>query len=178
MRALRVLVLVVVATTLLAGIASAPVRAAGAVRSGSIVSGTGETPASPWIRGMEGCVGAPACSAWLQSGCHPALAGQRPGLQASIVDVESLAGKGTYRVLTVQGGVPINWGDFMVQLWTGTEELGTRGVWCTEIVRSRLTSWECARRHPFVCTFRIPGNARWMTITSSPDNVNINWTLV
>lgn len=177
MRVNRLLILVV-AAAVLAVVPASPARAAGAVRSGSIVSGTGESPVSPWVRGMEGCVGAATCSAWLQSGCHPALAGQNPGVHASIVDVGTLAG--TERVLTVRGGIPINWGDFMVQFWTPTEALGSAGVWCAEILRSRLTSWECTRypfHHPFRCTFRIPSDARWMTISSSPDNVNLNWAL-
>lgn len=172
----RKLVLVAMAAALLAVVPYSPVRAAAPVRSGTIVSGTGETPVNFWVRGMEGCVGAPACSAWLQSGCHPALAGKNPAVHASIVDVGKLAG--TDRVLTVDGGVPINWGYFIVQFWTPTVDLGSSGVWCHEVVRGRLSSWECAPRHAISpCPIRIPADARWMTITSSPDNMNINWKL-
>lgn len=176
MLTVRKVVLVALAAALLAVVPLAPARAAAPVRSGSIVSGTGETPVNPWVRGMEGCVGAPACSAWLQSGCHPALAGSNPAVHASIVDVGKLAG--TDRVLTVQGGIPINWGRFTVQFWTSTEDLGSAGIWCDEIAPGRLRSWECApvyRISP--CPLRIPHGARWMTITSSPDNMNINWKL-
>jgi hypothetical protein len=161
------------AIALMATVQSAsPVRAEGPLRSGTIVSGTGESPANFWVRGMEGCVGAPACSAWLQSACHPALAAQDPAVHASIVDVADLADDVTQRVLDVRDGIGINWGHFIVQFWTGT--VLARWHYCGEIVDRRLTSWQCGGA---LCTFRIPSDARWMTITSSPDNTNIRWTL-
>ena len=172
----RRFILVALSAALVAVAPFSPARAATPLRSGTIVSGTGESPASPWVRGMEGCVGAPACSAWLQSGCHPGLAGRNPSVHASIVDVGKLAD--TDRVLRAQGGVPINWGRFVVQFWTGTEDLGSAGVWCQEIVGARVSSWQCAPRYAISpCTLRIPRNAKWMTISSSPDNMNINWNL-
>lgn len=142
------------------------------LRSGSIISGTGQSPANFWVRGMEGCVGAPACSAWLQSACQPALAGQNPALHASIVDVGDLADNTTSRVLDVRSGIGINWGGFIVQFWTETK-IPDPWQYCDEVTRSRLNSWECGA----LCTFRIPRDAKWMTITSKPDNTNIDWTL-
>lgn len=180
MRRLRTLILVGVAAALLAAVASSPARAAGPSRTGTIVGGIGETPVSLWVRGADGCVGAPTCAAWLQSACHPDLAEKDPAVHASIVDVESLADGVTERVLDVHGGVGINWGYVVVQFWTET----TLGVqppstwigpweWCGELFASRVRAWECRDD----CRFRIPVDAKWMTITSSPDNTNITWAL-
>ena len=149
-------------------------RGDGTLRSGSIVSGTGQSPANFWVRGMEGCVGAPACSAWLQSACRPGLAGKNPAVHASIVDVGRLADGVTERVLDVRPGVGLNWGHFVVQFWTGTNL--SRFDYCRELVRGQFWSWECGYRTG-LCRFTIPKGARWMTITSSPDNTNVHWTL-
>src|SRR5687767_8808274 len=107
---LRELAFAALAAALIAAVPFSPVHAAAPVRSGTILSGTGETPANPWVRGLEGCVGAPACSTWLQSGCAPALAGANPTLHASIVDVTDLADDGTSRLLRVHRDVGVNGG--------------------------------------------------------------------
>src|SRR5688500_20387211 len=133
MSTVRKLVLALLAAKLLALASCSPVSAATPLRAGTIVSGTGESPANVWVRGMEGCVGAPACSAWLQSGCSPALAGQDPALHASIVDVADLAD--TDRVLRFQSGIGINWGSVIIQFWTETA-LGD--YFCDEITTSRI----------------------------------------
>ena len=148
----------------------APVRADEPVRSGTIVSGTGSSPANFWVRGMEGCVGAPACSAWLQSGCEPALAGADPALHASIVDVADLAG--TEREFDVRGGVGINWGRVVLQFWTDGSENPMAALWCEELFAT-ASRWECA----YGCTLPLPAGAKFMTISSGPDNTNIHWTL-
>lgn len=160
---------------LLAALASpvavpSPVRAEEPVRSGTIVSGTGATPVNFWVRGMEGCVGAPTCSAWLQSGCEPALAGADPALHASIVDVAELAG--TERDLDIRGRVGINWGYVIVQFWTDGSENPMAALFCQEVFAKPLR-WGC----DYGCTVRIPADAKFMTVTSSPDNTNIYWTL-
>ena len=171
MRTTRRLILIALTAALLAvGPSLSPVRADGALRSGTIVSGTGQSPANFWVRGMDGCVGAPACSAWLQSACDPALSGQSPAVHAAIVDVEDLAD--TERVLRVQDGLGLNWGGVMVQFWTGTNV----GSWdyCMEIGGGRSSIREYAR---VGYSLRVPADAKWMTITSNPDNTNVAWTL-
>ena len=145
-------------------------RAAEPIREGTILSGTGQSPANFWVRGMEGCVGAPTCSVWLQSGCEAALAGADPALHASIVDVAELAG--TERELDVEDGVGLNWGRVIVQFWTDGSENPMAALYCEELF-ARPSRWDCV----FGCTVRIPPGAKFMTVTSSPDNTNIHWTL-
>lgn len=176
----RQLAFAALAGTLLAAVAFSPVRAAAPVRSGTILSGTGETPANPWVRGMEGCVGAPACSAWLQSGCAPALAGADLALHASIVDDADLADGVTERRLTVHRGVGLSGGPLTVQLWSRSDEwdmidepAGLDGQWCWELLADRL---EC-RAFPNGCSLVIPADAEFMTITARPDGTSRTWTL-
>lgn len=175
----RLVVLAGVLTTLAGPVAlPSAVRADEPVRSGTILSGTGETPVSFWVRGAEGCVSTPACTAWLQSGCSPALASPDPAAQAAIVDIEEVVDTNPDRVLEVRAGIGVNLGDFLVQFWTGSGPVGTWNF-CAEIFEGRKTSWEC-RRAGFVdrtCTLQIPYWAKWMTITSSPDNTDLDWTL-
>ena len=116
---------------------------------------------------MEGCVGAPTCSAWLQSMCSSTLAGQNPAVHASIVDVAELAYEDTERTLRVRGEIGINWGTFMVQFWDG---------WCNEIASGRIYGRHCAEKYK-VCRFHIPSGAKWMTISPTPDNMSISWAL-
>lgn len=159
-------------------------RANQTLRSGTIVSGTGETVANPWVTGMEGCVGAPTCSAWLQSGCAPALAGADPALHTSIVDVADLADGVTPRVLRTRRGVPISGGGtLVVQFWTRSDQwdfidepAGLDGERCWELLDDRLTWPECPS---FVegCTFRIPAAAEFITISAEPDTTEHTWTL-
>ena len=157
---------------------SAPVRADEPLRSGTILSGASETPINPWVRGMEGCVGAAMCSAWLQSGCAPALAGADPASQAAIVDVADLADGVTTRYLSVT--------DAVVQFWTTDdtwdavdEPVGLDGERCWELAAHRLTPYEpCARSFSGNgCAFHIPEDAKFMTITSRLDWAILEWTL-
>lgn len=154
------------------------VRAGDPLRSGTIVSGTGATGGSPgW--GMDGCVGAPTCWAWYMSACDSRLAGQDPATMSSIVDIEEVVDANPDRILEVRDGVGLNWGQFRVQFWTETGHPGGQGA-CREILEGRLTSWDCQRSRNYSqtrCELRIPYYAHWMTITSSPDNTNIHWTL-
>ena len=152
-----------------------PGRAEETLRSGTILGGTGETPASLYVRGMEGCVGAPTCATWLQSACHPALAGSDPALHAAIVDVGDLADGVTERVLELRRGVGLNWGHFIVQFWYETRLFVWE--WCGEILDRRMSNWDRGTYRGDVWTFHIPRGAKWMTITSSPDNTNIRWRL-
>lgn len=149
------------------------VRADEPLRSGTILSGQGETPANVWVRGMEGCVGVPTCSAWLQSGCAPALAGVDPALQAAIVDVADLADGVTVRRIEVEDDVSLNGFPRMLQFWTGTwDVLGAKG--CKELLAHRLDRWDGWHG---AYTFRIPAGATFMTISSSTDTTHAVWTL-
>ena len=179
----RLVVLALVAALLAAPLSA---RANPPVRSGTIVSGTGETPANPWIRGMEGCVGAPTCSAWLQSGCAPALAGADPALHASIVDVADLADGVTARSLQRQYDIGLSGGPLIVQFWTRSDEwdvidepAGLDGEWCWELLANRITSQTCEQSVPDGCvgSFRIPAAAEFMTISKNPDSTTVTWTL-
>ena len=172
----RVGVLAAIASLLLT--LSPTTRAAEAVRSGTIVSGTGATGGTPgW--GMEGCVGAPTCWAWYMSACDSRLAGQEPATMSAIVDIEDVVDAKPHRVLEVTDGAGLNWGSFRVQFWTETGHPGGQG-YCKEIEGSRFNSRYChhGRDVGYIrCEFVIPYWAKWMTITSSPDNTNIDWTL-
>lgn len=151
-------------------------RAAEAVRSGTISGGVGETPISPWVRGMEGCVGAPSCSAWLQSGCAPELTGVDPAVQAAIVDVGDLADSGE-RTLSIRPELVVFGARYTVQFWTESHLL-MRWDWCYELLDLRFRSWECGRGGDvYDCQFRIPAEAKWMTITSTPENALTSWSL-
>jgi hypothetical protein len=172
----RLLVFVAMAA-LLPAIPSS-VRAEEPLRSGTIVGGVGETPVSLYVRGMEGCVGAPTCAAWLQSACHPAVAGADPALHAAIVDVGDLADGLTERTLEFRPGPGLNWGRFIVQFWDRTYlAFSGRSEWCSELLASRMNNWERGTYRGYHWTFEIPRGAQWMTITSSPDNTNIRWEL-
>ena len=176
----RTLVFVAVAAALVTLAPLSSVRAAAASRTGTILSGTGETPANPWVRGMEGCVGAPTCAAWLQTGCAPALADAEPALHASIVNVAELADGVTERRLEVHRGAGLSGGPLIVQLWARSDEwdvidepAGLDGQWCWELLAFRLT----CRGFPDGCSFRIPADAAFMTISARPDGTHRRWTL-
>jgi hypothetical protein len=147
-----------------------PAHAAAESPSGTILSGTGSSPVTVWPPGMDGCVGAPTCSAWLRSGCRPALASKKVAVHAAIVDVEKFAGDARTHGLFVWGGAGINWGYVIVQFWTGPRRPGSV---CHEILRRRLNVWYGS----VTGRFSVPSNARWMTITSSPDNTQLDWAL-
>lgn len=176
-RTTRALAVIGVLTALAGAVAlSTPGRAGEPLRSGTIISGTGETPVSFWVRGAEGCVSTPNCSAWLQSGCDPALTGINPGPQSAIVDIEDVVDANPDRTLEVHDRFGINSGDFLVQFWTETGPLG-RWDFCEEVLDARVSSWVCERTDAARCEIRIPYFAKWMTITSSPDNVYLDWEL-
>lgn len=152
------------------------VRAEEPQRSGTIHGGVGETPISPWVRGMEGCVGAPFCSAWLQSGCAPELTGVNPAVQAAIVDVGGLADS-RERTLLIRPELVVFGARYTVQFWTESHLL-MRWDWCQEILDLRFRSWDCGRASMgFDCRVRIPPDAKWMTITSTPENALTSWSL-
>lgn len=168
----RLVVLVGILAALAAPMLPSPVRAEEPLRSGTLVSGASETPANPWPRGFEGCLGAATCSVWLQSGCPPALAGADPALQAAIVDVADLADGVTMRTLNVVG--------LVVQFWR-EGGFGLDGQGCDELLADRLSSTEDCKRLSTRsgCTFRIPAAATFMTITGRPDYLPPigEWTL-
>lgn len=153
------------------------------LRSGTIVSGVGETQVSLYVRGMEGCAGAPTCAAWLQSACHPALVGTDHAVHAAIVDVAELADGTTERTLEFdRGTAALSPGHFIVQFWDHTylAVSGGEWEWCSEILDRRMSNWDGATSGTMrgdSWTFEIPERAHWMTITSSPDNLVINWQL-
>jgi hypothetical protein len=140
------------------------------VLSGSIVSGTG------WVLdGLTGgCQISPECAAWLQSGCDQTLELRNPGLTASIVDVDELAdGPPIERVFRFgPSDAGLVWGGVQLQFWSSD---------CVEIPRTRWRSTDCRGDETGVdCSslrFRIPPEAKWMTVTGYQDNVNLAWTL-
>jgi hypothetical protein len=141
------------------------------LRSGRII--TAVAPSSQWdvdeSNLLDGCMAAPECVAWRLSGCSPSLAGRNPGIHASIVDVADLADGTTVRGFGFASDGPVlDWG------WV-TVEFGSAD--CLPIgARRRLDSsrcWAAGCSRGVV----IPENARWMTITSRQDNINIVWTL-
>ncbi len=163
--------LVLTAIPILLVVAPPSVRADEPLRSGTIHGGVGETPISPWVRGAEGCVSAAACSAWLQSGCAPQLAGANPAFQAAVVDVGELADN-SERTLTLRGELIVFGARYTVQFWT------VGAYWCEEILELRFRSWECGLSSTATeCQFRLPRHAKWMTITASPESAKMSWTL-
>ena len=104
-----------------------------------------------------------------------------PAIQASIVDIVDLSDGATMRTLDLRGGrgsgvAVVNWGDFVVQFWKFEEQMLGPFDLCEEI--GRFTSWVCHGRATAIsCTFPIPSDAKWMTISSSPENIEIEWTL-
>jgi hypothetical protein len=184
MRTTRGLVLVALTAAVLAlGPAFSPVRAQwGALRSGTIVGGTGLELAGgqPWEQPeaeRSGCEYAVDCLAWLQSGCNPALAGHDPVLTASIVDVGDLADGTTTRSLRLEAPSLPPWGLYpgaVVQFWrqdcTGT---GAK-------LHSLGSDSKCHGSAPagrVRCTFAIPAGARWMTLSGYVTTVQLSWVL-
>ena len=113
-------------------------------RSGTILSGLSGLHHSALI----GCEMAPDCRAWLATDCDPDLTGRDPAVSASIEDVGDLAGLGRTWILEHAPGAAADTG---VQFWRND---------CTEIRKARWSS------EPFMdTTLRIPGSAKWMTVT-------------
>ena len=141
-----------------------------AVRSGSILSGTG------WFLDVQmgGCQVSPECAAWLETDCNDALAGWDPGATASIVDVDELADGHTKRVFQYGSGDPLGpaYGGVQLQFWNSN---------CVEVSDMRWRSTDCdgdaSGRDCKSKRFRIPTSVRWMTVTGYQDNVNLAWTL-
>ena len=172
-RGFRLAVLAGVLASLAISLAApSPGRAGAPLRSGTIVGGVGETPVSPWVRGMEGCVGAPSCSAWLQSGCSPLLSSGDAAVQAAVVDVRDLADN-RERTLSLTPHIVIFGARYTVQFWTNSDD-PLSGGWCGEILglRFSVVAGPYARS-----SLRVPPEARWMTITSSPENLKTTWRL-
>jgi hypothetical protein len=147
-----------------------PSQAAGTtLRSGTIV--TGWQPMAPHrgIQGMvadfDGCRNSLECRAWLKSGCNQALVGRNPAVMTSIVDVSGINDGRTYRAFDTYSRAGIRWGLTIVQFYSPRcREMRSRQVW-------RRGWWAGAQ------WFEIPASARWMTVSSSQDNVNMRWTL-
>ena len=186
MRTTRGLILVAVTAAVLAlGPALSPALAArAALRSGTILGGAGVELAGgdPWEqRAAErsGCTYALDCLAWLRSGCSPALAGHDPVLTASIVDVSDLADGTTPRLLEMRAPSIPPWGLYpgvVIQFWRGD---------CTTIPGSKLHSIgeDATSCDGYVgggfgsCTFPIPAEAEWMTLSGYATMVGLSWTL-
>jgi hypothetical protein len=168
-----------------AAIWSAEPSAAGPkpVRSGTIVGGTGLELAGgqPWENPAlerSGCEYALDCLEWLHSGCNPALAGHDPVLTASIVDVGDLADGRTRRSLHTAAPKIPPWGLWpgaVVQLWRHN---------CTEIQsakRHTIGSDSSCEWDPYPSVrcraFRIPTDAKWMTLSGYGTTVQLTWTL-
>lgn len=150
-------------------ITALPSAAAGKpLRSGTILTGSGWFVES-WV---GGCQMAPECQAWIQSDCAPELTGREPALTASIENVSELADGRTRRPFRFGRAAPAGlvWGAVVVQLWRKN---------CTEIRGARWRSSDCDPSGGLCRSTRLllPRSAEWMTVTSTPDNVNILWVL-
>ena len=164
----------IISATIFLALILTPVQRAAAgnepARSGTIVGGSG------WfVEGqVGGCQLAPDCAAWVQSDCDPALTEREPAWMASIVDVAELADGRTRRIFEWGAGDPwgLMWGGTVVQFWQED---------CTEMRGHRWRSTDCdgdaTGRDCWSTTIRIPLYAKWMTVSSSPDNLNVSWTL-
>ena len=182
MRKTRGLLLVAVtAVVLAAGLVLSPARAEEPpLRSGTILGGTGVKtgggdPWEPPAAQRSGCEHALECLAWLQSGCNPALTGHDPVLTASIVDVGDLADGRTSRGLNMVAPRVPPWGLFpgvVIQHWRED---------CSEIADAKVHTlgsdtpcrWDGHSR----CQFRIPADARWMTVSGYVTTARLDWTL-
>lgn len=152
------------------------------LRHGTIESGTGVRTAGgqPWENPAiqrSGCEYAADCQAWVHSGCNPALVGHEPGATASIVDVADLADGRTRRTFTTVAPEIPPWGLYpgaVIQLWRQS---------CTEIPSAKWDTHQGSRcqwdPYPSVrCKpFRIPAEARWMTVSGHVTTVHMSWSL-
>ena len=172
-----------VATTMAAPSVARPMpgTAATAQRSGRII-GSGD------IGWNLPCGLAPDCAAWLQSGCHPALAGRDPAWMTSIVNVSALADGKTGRFLTHRNTVL--WSGVRFQFWRGN--CGELGECVSTNLGERTPGSGYGLDGPLGCHwaevgsgssgssaavhFVIPRRAKWMTISAS-SAVNTEWTL-
>lgn len=161
---MRLFLAVLVATLVLA---AAPVRAEEPLRSGRILAAHADSSEYTWVYPWGGCSGAPECIAWLESDCSAELAGRDPAVTSSIENVTELADGTTGRMLAFRDADSEVFGSgrLIVEFWTAD---------CHQIVGSYSA-------HRVVCSngcrFRIPRLARWMTITSKPQNASVEWTL-
>ena len=157
---------------------AAPAAAAGPLRSGTIV--TGVQNMAPH-RGLgvdgylDGCRSAPDCRTWLASRCNSRLVGRPVAVTSSIANVRDLADGTTSRRIgmTTQyvDGVPtgIHWGRVSIQF---------RSRDCVQVSYARWFTSNCGT--PWTTcspTLRVPTGAKWMTVTSSQDNIRLRWTL-
>ena len=141
------------------------------LRSGTIHTGTG------WLAdsALGGCQVSPECAVWLYTGCDvDANWSQRDsGFTASIVEIDDLAdGPPVEREFRFGAGDPWTpvYGGVQLQFWSSD---------CVEVPDTRWRSTDCdgtggnCRRTRLL----IPPSAKWMTVTSYTDNVQLNWTL-
>lgn len=162
MRGRRISTLLVTAV-LASALLVSQARAAEPVRSGTIlVAARGTTPLGP----IWGCWGAPDCLVWLQTCTAPHS--QEPGVMASIVDVQDLAGSSrtrTFRIVDRMSDALAD--DVTVEFFTDT---------CSQLPGGFVGSWS---------EFVIPYRAAWMTVTAgcSPwlcesfSGVGLKWEL-
>jgi hypothetical protein len=181
----RALVLMVFTAVVCAiGAASSGVRAVDQpTRFGTIAGGGGvefydkEAGAENPLE-HSGCQHDAECLAWLGSGCNPALSGRDPVLTTSIVDVGDLA-DGAPHVLSVRAPTIPPWGLYpgvVIQFWRRD---------CTEVQGAKLHSvgektTACEGfplRDSGSCTFHIPGDATWMTLSGYATTVALSWSL-
>jgi hypothetical protein len=160
----RIPAAVVVAVALLVTVA-APARAAGSLRSGTIVATF--YPFAPVLAPGPGpdCTTNVDCLPWLIAGCPSEMTGIDPALHTSIVDVRELAGKRKTWTFTMDAVVDdLVFGGVSVQLWSRS---------CTELSQIGDDYWRAIERS---ARFKIPKGTRWMTVAAI-DTPTLTWTL-
>lgn len=123
------------------------------ISSGTIVTTYGSS-----IDGEpDTCETVPDCSAWLQSGCDPALAGRDPAVAASIEDVSKIADGGATWLFQFDACCGAK---ATIQLWRPD---------CTEVTGSRQRSGDCfdtsIGHFCGLTSIRMPESTTWMTVT-------------
>lgn len=139
------------------------------VHSGTIASGTGVIFAGQQPAGERwGCEYSAECQTWLQSSCNPALAGHDPALTASIVDVGALADGRTRRSFQWDASKMVHPGA-VIQFWRKS---------CTEIPNTEMHTHNPYKNRCGTCEpFRIPRDAKWMTVSANWTTTQLTWTL-
>lgn len=144
--------LVIVALAATVSVAS-PAQATEPLRSGTIVGGAYLVPMALAPGWVPPCSLTVDCAAWVAADCDPRLAGRDPGVSTAIVDIGKFAG--TKRSLWRSA---IGWASYgRVELWTeNCLYLGPRPY---------SDRWEVVVHNPV--RFRVPAEARWMTVTAA-----------
>jgi hypothetical protein len=138
------------------------------IRYGSILAVSADTSGVTWLWPWKGCGGSVECWSWVMSDCNPNLAGREVAVMSSIERVSDIADGVTLRRLQVRSPAGLSAGRVVVEFFSR----GCRFVPATtEADGGHL---ECRSE---CVDITIPARAHWMTVTSKPGNVNIEWDL-